>query len=155
MASVSYVGRRRCQVLCLCAGILAACREDLSFVGAARPGLAPAVRSTRPRIVRQIQTYDAFENIGQPFDVYAVFFVVSCLMLVVLFIFPFATNFGRSEQQEEEDVELLYEEVDDDDEVEDLYEEVEEVTELKKEPKEEQKEKEEVKTELKEPASKA
>ena len=34
---------------------------------------------------------------------------------MILFIVPFATNFGRTEDEEEEDVELLCEEVDDDD----------------------------------------
>ncbi|CAE7183106.1 unnamed protein product [Symbiodinium microadriaticum] len=75
----------------------------------------------RLRIARRIKTYDAFENMGEPIDVYSTFFGVSVLMLVVLFVIPFATKFGRSEEEaEDEEAELLYEEVEDDEE--DLFE---------------------------------
>ncbi|CAE7693733.1 unnamed protein product [Symbiodinium necroappetens] len=58
---------------------------------------------------------------GEPIDVYSTFFGVSVLMLVVLFVIPFATKFGRSEEEaEDEEAELLYEEVEDDEE--DLFE---------------------------------
>ncbi|CAE7435244.1 unnamed protein product [Symbiodinium natans] len=79
----------------------------------------------RWRIARRIKTYDAFENMGEPIDVYSAFFAVSVLMLVVLFVIPWVTKFGRSEEEEEEEVELLYEEVEDDEE-EDLFEAEEE-----------------------------
>ena len=74
---------------------------------------------------------------GNPFDVYAVVFGLSVLMLVILFVVPWVTNFGRTEEKEEDDVELLYEDVDDEDEddkddLEDLYEDESE-TKLKKE----------------------
>ncbi|CAK9046620.1 unnamed protein product [Durusdinium trenchii] len=100
-----------------------------ALAGAVRHGWRDprVVQRPRPRIVRQIQTYDAFENMGNPFDVYATFFGLSVVMLVILFVFPFATNFGRTDDKEEEDVELLYEEVDDEeDDKEDLYEEEDE-----------------------------
>eukprot|EP00439_Symbiodinium_sp_Y106_P023304 s5893_g2.t2 len=78
----------------------------------------------RLRIARRIKTYDAFENMGEPIDVYSTFFGVSVLMLVVLFVIPFATKFGRSEEEaEDEEAELLYEEVEDE---EDLFEPEEE-----------------------------
>eukprot|EP00913_Durusdinium_trenchii_P009550 g8973.t1 len=68
-----------------------------ALAGAVRHGWRDprVVQRPRPRIVRQIQTYDAFENMGNPFDVYATFFGLSVVMLVILFVFPFATNFGR------------------------------------------------------------
>eukprot|EP00439_Symbiodinium_sp_Y106_P021137 s5893_g2.t1 len=113
----------------VCAAWDLALRFSAGFVG----GRAPSARlgsSTdqaavgRLRIARRIKTYDAFENMGEPIDVYSTFFGVSVLMLVVLFVIPFATKFGRSEEEaEDEEAELLYEEVEDE---EDLFEPEEE-----------------------------
>mmetsp|Transcript_33777 Transcript_33777/g.54092 ORF Transcript_33777/g.54092 Transcript_33777/m.54092 type:complete len:170 (+) Transcript_33777:29-538(+) len=122
--------------------------ECFNFAGSFSKSSSDAVRQRqrpRPRVVRQIQTYDAYENMGNPFDVYAVAFGLSALMFVILFVVPFATNFGKTEEKEEEDVELLYEEVDDEDDEddkEDLYEdeESEKQAEEKKETKIEGKE---------------
>eukprot|EP00434_Breviolum_minutum_P011244 symbB.v1.2.009920.t1/scaffold640.1/size177612/3 len=122
--------RRKFQVLCLCSGLwglLTLLRgstavEDVdcfNFAGGLSQRSSVALRQRlrpRPRVIRQIQTYDAYENMGNPFDVYAVVFGLSVLMLVILFVVPWVTNFGRTEEKEEDDVELLYEDVDDEDE---------------------------------------
>ncbi|CAL1167805.1 unnamed protein product [Cladocopium goreaui] len=145
--------RKAPAVLCICAFLWSLSHIDaqdlecFNFAGSFSKSSSEAVRQRQrpwPRVVRQIQTYDAYENMGNPFDVYAVAFGLSALMFVILFVVPFATNFGRTEEKEEEDVELLYEEVDDEDDEddkEDLYEdESEKQGEEKKETKIEGKE---------------
>eukprot|EP00435_Cladocopium_sp_Y103_P056937 s3000_g19.t1 len=123
-------------VLCICACLWSLSHIDVqdlecfNFAGSFSQSSSAVRQRLRPRplVVRQIQTYDAYENMGNPFDVYAVAFGLSALMFVILFVVPFATNFGRTEEKEEEDVELLYEEVDDEDDEddkEDLYEDEE------------------------------